>query len=779
MDGTDFTALAAALAAMVIITWFFFGGKRRQPTASSSSTRTDFSVGGLHCPSCMLAIEKVLKHTEGILETSGNFGAQRLTVVYDPALIKPEHIVQRIAELGYTASEISDKVSWSELGSDDDLRDLKKRFLTSVSLTVPVLALSMVFMPMPPSPSVYLQLVLTLVVLGHAARRIYASAWSALKNRAGDMNVLIAIGTLAAFVYSLSATLFHGAFHAYGIQPHVYYETTCVIITLTLLGKLLEANARRRTFDAIRKLLELQPIKAHVIRSSDDGRVDKEELEIPVEHVQVGDLVVVKPGERVPVDGEVVEGYSALDESMVTGESAPVEKQVGDEVIAGTLNKTGSFVFKATRVGKDTTLANIVAIVRNAQSSKARIQRIADKVAGYFVPIVLCAAVSTFALWYAFGPQPSLRLAAVSFVSVLIIACPCALGLATPAAIAVGIGRAATSGILIRNAEALETAGKVTTVVLDKTGTVTTGQLTVTDVVTGNALREEEVLTLAAAAEQRSEHPIAAAIVNMARQQNLAIPESDGFEAIPGGGVRAVAGGSVILAGTETLMTREGIRFDKLKPAADSLRSEGKTVFFLARDGEALAVIAVADTIKPTSAEAIRRLRDEQIEIVLVSGDNELTTRAVAKALGINKVIAGAQPVEKAAQIEELQRQGTVVAMVGDGINDAPALVQADLGIAMGAGTDAAIESADITLVGDDLLDVPRTIELSRATLRVVKQNLVLAFAYNVVAIPVAAGLLYPSFGLLLNPMIASIAMSMSSVSVVTNALRLRRVRLS
>ncbi|MDH7601697.1 MAG: heavy metal translocating P-type ATPase [Armatimonadota bacterium] len=778
MDSTDFTVIAAAVAVVAFILWFFFGGRKRASTASNSAARKDYTVGGLHCPSCMLAIEKALQRTEGVLEATGNFASQRLSVTYNPELVKPDDIVQRITKLGYTASEISDELTTVDASSGDDLQDLRTRFLASAALTAPVLVLSMAFMAMPPSPLVYIQLALTLGVLAYPARRIYASAWSALKNRAADMNVLIAVGTFAAFVHSVSAALFYQTFLAFGVEPHVYFETTCVIITLTLLGKLLEAGARRRTSDAIRRLMELQPLKARVIQTPDDSEGYLKEVEIPVEEVRAGDLVVVRPGERVPVDGQVVEGYSTVDESMVTGESVPVDKQVGDEVIAGTLNKTGSFVFRATRVGKDTTLASIAALVRNAQASKVDIQRIADRAASYFVPIVLCIAVITFAMWYAFGPEQSFRLAIISFVSVLIIACPCALGLATPTAVAVGIGRAAASGILIRSAQAIETAGRVTVAVLDKTGTLTVGQLRVTDVVTTDGVTEDEAITLAAAAEKRSEHPIAAAIRDAASSRNLVVPESERFEAIPGGGVKAAIGSSIILVGTESLLAQEGVRLDNLKPAADTFRAQGKTAFFLARDGEVAAVLAVADAIKPTSQEAVQRLQNNGIQVALITGDNELTARAVAKAVGIAEVIAGAQPADKAARIAELQRQGAIVAMVGDGINDAPALAQADLGIAMGAGTDVAIESADITLVGDDLLDVPRSIELSRAALRIIRQNLVLAFAYNIVAIPVAAGVLYPAFGLLLNPMIASIAMSASSVSVVTNALRLQRVRI-
>ena len=779
MQLAEYLVVAAGAATIVFILWFFFGTRKPSVTASGSTVQSQFALSGIHCPSCVLAIERVLRQTEGVVEATGNFGSARLTVIYDPARVDAKRIAGRVAQLGYTATEIVDEAIAADAGGELEYRDLTKRFIASAVLTIPVVAFSMFFMPMPPSPLVYLELLFTILLLAYPGKRIFTSAWAALRNRSADMNVLITFGTSAAFVYSLAATMFHSAFRRSGIEPHVYYETTCVIISLVLLGKLLEAKARRNTTDAIRKLIQLQPSKARVLKAVADDRSDLVEVELPIENLRVGDLVVVRPGERIPVDGEVTDGVSTVDESMVTGESTPVEKQPGDGVIAGTLNKTGSLVFKATRVGNDTTLAQIVALVRDAQASKAPIQRLADVVAGYFVPVVLCVAVLTFVVWYLFGPQPSLRWAMVSFVSVVIIACPCALGLATPAAVAVSTGRAATNGILVRNAEAIETAGRLTAVVLDKTGTVTTGRPHLADIVAADGYDEQDVLSLAAACEKYSEHPIALAIVEAAHERGLHLSETRNFEAIPGGGVRATVDGSNVLVGTETLLTTENVDLGNLRTAAESLRAQGKTAFYVAKDGVVAGIVAVADEVKPTSKEAVRRLKEQGLKVLLLTGDNALTAQSVGREIGVDSVIAEVQPAEKAVKVSDLQRQGEIVAMVGDGINDAPALVKADLGIAMAAGTDVAMESADITLVGNDLLAVPTAIELSRATIRIIKQNLLLAFAYNVIAIPIAAGVLYPAFGLLLNPMIASAAMSASSVSVVTNALRLRLVRLN
>ena len=767
MTWADYAVGAGGVAIIGFVIWFFFGEKRQSGTATGAGVRSEFAIGGTHCPSCMLSIEKVLRRTDGVIDVSTNFDSERASVVYDPARVTTDRIAGQVGKLGYTATEIVEGQEDRGPGTEAEVRDLAKRLIVSAVLTVPVLVFSMALMAMPPSPLVYAEFAMTAAVLFYAGLRIYRSAWGALTNRAGDMNVLIAIGTLAAFVYSAAATFLSGVFRSYGVEPHVYYETACVIITLILTGKLLEARARSHTSDAIRGLLDLQPRTARVVREGS-------ELDVPVEEVRVGDAVIVRPGEKIPVDGEVTEGASAVDESMITGESVPVEKQAGDQVIGATINKTGSFTFTATKVGRNTVLSQIVALVRRAQASKAPIQKLADVVAGYFVPAVLCVGVATFVIWYILGPAPSIRFALVSFVSVLIIACPCALGLATPTAVAVGTGRGAESGILIRGAEALEIAGRLTTVVLDKTGTITTGQPRLTDVRPAPGHAEDEALALAASCEKGSEHPIGEAIVRAADERGLELISPTGFEAVPGGGVRARIKSREVFVGSGKLMSEHGVALGDLDQAAEELRSQGKTVVFVAVDGAPAGVLAVADTIKPTSKAAVARLRALGLNLVMITGDNSRTAEAVGREVGIHSVMAEVLPEMKASKVAELQARGEVVAMVGDGINDAPALVQADLGIAMGAGTDVAIESSDVTLVGGDLGGVAAAIELSRATIRNIKQNLFLAFVYNTLGIPIAAGVLYPAFGLVLSPMIASAAMAASSLSVVTNALRLR-----
>ena len=591
-----------------------------------------------------------------------------------------------------------------------------------------------------------------------------------MTNRASDMNVLIAVGTLAAFAYSAVATFLPGLFAAHGNAPHVYFETTAVIVTLVLTGRFLEARAKSHTSDAIRRLLGLQARTARVIR-------DGVERDMPIEEVRPGDLIIVRPGEKIPVDGIIRDGASTIDESMITGESIPVEKTIGDEVIGATINRTGSFTFEATRVGKDTVLAQIVRLVRQAQATKAPIQKLADTVAGYFVPVVVCIAVLTFVLWFIFGPSPSFVYALVTFVAVLIIACPCALGLATPTAVAVGTGKGAENGILVRNAEALETARKITTVVLDKTGTITTGRPALMDIIPTGDLTETDLLRLAASCERDSEHPIGEAMVEAAHNRGIELSTTERFEAFPGGGVKCTVDSKEVIIGTSRLMSENGLDTTDLDLIAGELQARGKTTMLAAIDGTPAGVLAVADTVKPESRGAIERLKKLGLHVVMMTGDNARTARAVAGSVGIEEVMADVLPADKASAVKMLQEQGKVVAMVGDGINDAPALAQSDLGIAIGSGTDIAIESSDITLIGSDLNGVATAIELSRATMRNIKQNLFFAFVYNSLGIPIAAGALYPAFGVLLNPMIASVAMAASSLSVVTNALRLRGFR--
>ena len=771
MTPTDYVVALAGAALIAFVLWFFFGEKTANEAVATESERAEFAIGGISCPSCLLAVEKVLRRTDGVMSLSTNLDAERVVVDYDPNCCSPQVIIRQIEKLGYTASQIveGEEASEHDHHAHGEVGDLWTRLIVSIILTVPVVVFSMILDAMPPSPLVYIEFVFTGIVLFWAGLRIFKSAWGSVSNRASDMNVLIAVGTLAAFIYSAFATFATGLFTSNGIMPHVYYETAAVIMTLILIGRLLEARAKSHTSDAIKKLMSLQARTARVVR-------DGVEVDVPVDEVRLGEMILVRPGEKIPVDGVIREGASAVDESMITGESVPVEKQPGDGVIGATINKTGSFTFEATKIGADTVLSQIVRMVRQAQATKAPIQKLADQVASYFVPVVICIAIATFVIWYIVGPSPAIRLAMLNFVAVLIIACPCALGLATPTAVAVGTGKGAENGILIRNAEALEVAGRLTTIVLDKTGTITRGEPSMTDVVAAEGFTENEVLTVAASCERNSEHPIAQAIVKAAQERGLGLTSSTGFEAIPGGGIRARVDSKSVLVGTRKLMESSGIDISALDAAAKELQSAGKTAMFLAVDSVAAGVIAVADAVKPTSKAAVDRLKALGLEVIMITGDNAQTAQSVAKEVGIDSVMAEVLPGEKADKVKSLQHEGRVVAMVGDGINDAPALAQADLGIAIGTGTDIAIESASITLISGELGGVVTAIELSRATIRNIKQNLFFAFIYNILGIPIAAGVLYP-LGLLLNPMIASAAMAASSLSVVSNALRLRRFR--
>jgi len=609
-----------------------------------------------------------------------------------------------------------------------------------------------------------------------AGWQFYHGALAAARHRTTNMSTLIAVGTSAAYFASVLAVIAPGFFEATGGKADLYFDTAATIIALILLGRYLEVRAKGQTGEAIKRLLGLRPKTARVVR-------DGEELDIPIDEVVVGDVVIVRPGEKVPVDGVVVEGASAVDESMLTGESIPLEKGPDAPVFGATLNKTGTFRFRATKVGRDTVLAQIVRLVQEAQGSKAPIQRLADVVAAYFVPAVIIIALLSAATWYAFGPPPELNFALVTFIAVLIIACPCALGLATPTAIMVGTGKGAEHGILIRSATSLEVAHKLDAIVLDKTGTLTVGEPQVTDVVLPSAppgpdsQAEDEVLRLAASAERGSEHPLGEAIVEHARSRGLTLSEARAFNAIPGHGIEAEIDGRQVVLGNLKLMQDRGFELNGLSGRAESLAEEGKTAMFVAADGEVSGLIAVADTLKTDSEEAVAALHGLGLEVWMLTGDNPRTAAAIARAVGIEHVLAEVLPDQKAAKVREIQEGGKRVAMVGDGINDAPALVQADVGIAIGTGTDVAIESADITLMRGELTAIVTAIQLSRATMRNIKQNLFWAFAYNVALIPLAAGVLYPFYQVLLDPILAAGAMAMSSITVVTNALRLRGFR--
>jgi Cu+-exporting ATPase len=616
----------------------------------------------------------------------------------------------------------------------------------------------------------FLQLLFQTPIQFWVGWQFYSGAWKSAKHKSADMNTLIAVGTSAAYAYSVLAMFFPQLFSAQGLMATVYFDTAGAIIVLILLGRLLEARAKGQTSEAIKKLIGLQAKTARVIRNG------KEE-DIPVEDVEIGDRVVVRPGEKVPVDGVVKEGHSAVDESMVTGESMPVEKHVGDEVIGATINKTGTFQFETAKVGKDTMLSQIIKMVEEAQGSKPPIARLADIIAGYFVPAVIGIAVVTFGLWYFLGPAPALTYAVLNFVAVLIIACPCALGLATPTSIMVGTGKGAESGVLIRGGEALETAHKLKAIVLDKTGTLTEGKPSVTDIAVFDGFKEDEILRYSASAEKGSEHPLGEAIVNRALEKNLPLTSPQEFNAIAGHGIEATIEGNSVLMGNLKLMRDRDVTTGVFEKKADAYSRQGKTPMFVAVDQKPAGIVAVADILKENSKAAVEALHRMGIEVAMITGDNTRTAEAIAGQIGIDRVLAEVLPDGKADEVKKLQAEGKKVAMVGDGINDAPALAQADVGIAIGTGTDVAIESADITLISGDLKGVLTAIALSRATIRNIKQNLFWAFAYNTILIPVAAGVLFPFFGILLNPIFAAAAMGLSSVTVVSNALRLRRFR--
>jgi Cu+-exporting ATPase len=751
-------------------------------TAGTAKAR--IPIRNMHCSSCVTRVELALKTTPGVVSAHASLGPGAADVEYLPEKTSFADMRQSIESAGYRVAEPKPpktteeaEASPEDAAQRDEYRTLMRKFWFAAAISIPVMSLSYpelipALREWMPAGSETRRIVWALLgvfslpVMFWSGSQFYTGMWDALRHRSANMHTLIAIGISSAFLYSIVAVAWPGLFPRMSLAE-VFWDVTDVVTALVVLGLALELKAKGRTSEAIRKLIGLQAKTARVIR---DGK----EVDLPIEEVLVGDTVIVRPGEKIPVDGEVTDGASAIDESMITGESMPVEKRVGDEVIGATLNKTGSFQFRATKVGKDTALANIVRMVKDAQGSKAPIQRVVDAVSGYFVPAVMILAVLAFVVWYIVGPEPRFVYATIVFVTTLIIACPCALGLATPTSLTVGIGKGAENGILIRSGDALQSAQRLDAIVLDKTGTITRGEPALTDVVVTGARSENDVLRLAASLEQGSEHPLGEAIVRGAQARGVTLASTDGFAAIPGHGVSGRIDGHEVLLGNAKLMHDRGIAIQALDAAWERLASEGKTPMYVAVDAQAAGLVAVADTVKPDSRAAIETLRHLGIEVVMLTGDNRRTADAIARLVGIERVLSEVLPDDKAHEVRKLQLEGKKVGMVGDGINDAPALAQADVGFAIGTGTDVAIEASDVTLIKGSLTGIATAIEISRATMRNVRQNLLGAFGYNGLGLPVAMGVLYPFLGILLSPIIAAAAMAFSSVTVVTNANRLR-----
>ncbi len=743
---------------------------------SQGTVRVTIPVGGMTCAACQASVQRALSREPGVLDASVNLMTESAAVTFDPSVTTPTTLVGAIQRTGYEAElPVPDR----EMIAEQDARDraqakeyaaLKRKAIVSGIIGALAMAISMPMMHAPPGPLAWALLAVTVFVMAWAGRHFYVRGWMGLRRRSPDMNTLIAIGTGAAFVYSAVATVAPQLFVRHGLQPDVYFEAVIIIIALILTGNTLEARAKRSTASALRALAGLQPRSARLERGGSD-------VDVPVEQVQSGDIVLVRPGERIPVDGEIISGASAVDESMLTGEWMAVAKAPGDRVTGGTINSSGAFRYRATTVGADSVLARIVRVMRDAQASRAPVQALADRISAIFVPTVLAISAITFIVWLVVGGEASLAQALAASVSVLIIACPCAMGLAVPTAVMVATGRGAQIGVLIKGGEALQRAGEVTLVALDKTGTVTEGRPTVTDiipVVTGAVPDADELLRLAASLESVSEHPLAEAIVRHGKNRGVVVEPPQAFTTIPGRGVRATVGARSVALGNEPFMRELGVDIGPLAATLGLVAAGGKTPVLVAVDGAAAGLLAIADPLRPTAAETVRALRARGLEVALLTGDHEQTARAIAREAGIDRVVAGVSPEGKVAEIQRLRASGHVVAMVGDGINDAPALASADVGMAIGTGTDVAIEAADVALMRGDPRGVVDAIDLSRRTMRTMRQNLFWAFVYNVIGIPVAAGVLYPAFGILLNPVFASAAMAFSSVSVVTNSLRLR-----
>nr|WP_321292491.1 heavy metal translocating P-type ATPase [uncultured Trichococcus sp.] len=746
-------------------------------TAISNTVKKTFNIEGMTCASCAQTIEKATLKLRGVNLSSVNLATEKLVVEYDPGMVNLTDIIKAVMDSGYEAHEevaTADTVDQDKEKKQKEIKSLWNRFLISALFTAPLLYIAMghlVNAPLPdfinpmmnPEAFAIVQLVLTLPVVV-VNSKIYRNGFKALSKGHPNMDSLISLGTSAAFLYGVFATvmIFLGEV-AYANE--LYYETAAVILALIVLGKYLETLTKGKTSEAIKKLMGLAPKTALVVRNG-------KESEISIDEVVVGDIIVVRPGGKMPVDGMVIEGLTSVDESMLTGESIPVEKSVGDAIIGASINKNGTIRYKATKVGKDTALSQIIKLVEDAQGSKAPIAKMADIISGYFVPIVIAIAILSAIAWY-FAGQTGVFALTIA-ISVLVIACPCALGLATPTAIMIGTGKGAEHGVLFKSGTALETTHKLNTIVFDKTGTITEGKPKVTDIITAEGISKTELLTLSASAEKGSEHPLGEAIVNSAEEKGLAFLKTETFHAIPGHGIEVTINGQHLLLGNKKLMDERHIGLENLASASDALASQGKTPMYIAKDGKIAGIIAVADTVKESSLRAIKKLHKMGIEVAMITGDNKRTAEAIAKQVGIDRVLSEVLPEDKANEVKKLQDEGKKVGMVGDGINDAPALAQADVGIAIGSGTDVAIESADVVLMRSDLMDVPTAVELSKSTIRNIKENLFWAFAYNIFGIPFAMGVVYAFGGPLLSPVIAAAAMSFSSISVLLNALRLK-----
>ncbi|MGD9568961.1 MAG: heavy metal translocating P-type ATPase [Sedimentibacter sp.] len=750
--------------------------------ALSEAVTKTMKIQGMTCASCAANIEKATRKLNGVTESNVNFATEKLTISYEPTLVKVSEIKNAIEKAGYKAVEEETSVDADKERKEKEIKSLWGRFVISAIFTTPLLYMAMGHMfgemlgiklpevidpMMNPWNFAIVQLILVTppMIVGY---KYFTVGFKSLFRGSPNMDSLIAIGTAAAFLYGIYAIV--QIYNGNGDYANeLYFEAGGVILTLITLGKYLESVTKGKTSEAIKKLMGLAPKTAIIIR---DGK----EVEISIEDVEVGDVIVVKPGEKMPVDGEVIEGTTSVDESMLTGESIPVEKNIGDGIIGASINKNGTIKYKATKVGKDTALAQIIKLVEDAQGSKAPIAKLADVISGYFVPVVIALSIISALAWYFLGGQSTV-FALTIFISVLVIACPCALGLATPTAIMVGTGKGAENGVLIKSGVALETTHKIKTIVFDKTGTITEGKPKVTDIITANGIQENDLLQLTASAEKGSEHPLGEAIVKGAEEKGLEFKNLDAFNAIPGHGIEVKIDGKNILAGNRKLMVERNISLENLESTSNKLAEEGKTPMYVAIDNKIAGIIAVADTVKENSKRAIEKLHQMGIEVAMITGDNRRTAEAIARQVGIDRTLAEVLPQDKANEVKKLQSEGKKVAMVGDGINDAPALAQADIGIAIGSGTDVAMESADIVLMRSDLMDVPTAIQLSKSTIRNIKQNLFWAFGYNTLGIPVAMGILYLFGGPLLNPMFAAAAMSLSSVSVLANALRLKRFK--